>query len=178
MDKDRITLAWELRRDLHAWLTESPSAVMAEIFAAFPDRNQSTLRKAINRMRKDGDIGMLGRRGIEGSYSAITASIKPVSAVRANLIIGGLKSVQKMNANNKARHDEARDKARHVARTARRAEQRRKRAERRAENASHHVEQIAPGHTRYHCGHTAPAPDSRGQGSVRRQVYIDCSHNY
>ncbi len=98
MKNDRIQAAWELRRDIHTWLVANPHSVMAEIFQAFADRNHETVRKAVIRMRYDGDVAMLGRRGLEGRYTALSRAIKPVAMVRQKLADGGRSTIAKAMA--------------------------------------------------------------------------------
>jgi hypothetical protein len=99
-EKDRITLAWELRRDIHAWLMAKSRATMPEIFDAFSEINHETVRKAVYRMRTDGDVALIARNRIcnAGVYAAITPRIKSEEAKRQALAKGALKMREKAAA--------------------------------------------------------------------------------
>lgn len=83
--EDRITKAYNLRRDIHSFLSANPHSTVDDVFAALPDCKHETLRKSIYRMRRDGDVQMIGTRSKPGRLSALTKSIKPESETRAKL---------------------------------------------------------------------------------------------
>lgn len=70
MAADRMTKAAALRLAIYRWLQDNPFAVMAEIFGAFPNIANETVRKAVIRMRKNDSVIMMGGRGKEGQYNA------------------------------------------------------------------------------------------------------------
>lgn len=167
IEKDRITLAWELRRDIHAWLTANSRAVMVEIFEAFSHRKRETVRKAVIRMRTDGDVAMVGQRRAcnEGIYAAITTAIKPESKKREGLARG-------------ARSNQ------HLAAAASRKPITQKERQRRDSQAAKKappapVAAAEPWRT-VHIGgqmHASQA-GSGGQGALRRPVTISCSWDF
>ncbi len=170
MEKDRITLAWELRHDIHAFLAENPMAIMQEIFAQFPHRKTETVRKAVLRMRADGDVCMLGRRGLEGSYSAVTAAIKSVEYSRARLSESGRK-----NQPFAARATRTPRKSAEM----KRLEQALVKVEEREEKTSHVDNKVYDVYVNGKLEHKAGANPSvtknqRGQGAVRARVYVNC----
>lgn len=173
-EKDRITLAWELRRDIHAWLKKNPRSMMSEIFAAFAHRKCETVRKAVIRLRYDGDAAMVGRRKVcnQGVYSSITPRIKGEDKKREALAAGARKS-QPMAAA-ACRKDITLKSAAAQRRLAGKA---RKEAERTEEKARREAAAAEPWRT-VHVGgqlHASQA-GSGGQGAVRERVYANCFH--
>lgn len=167
---DRLQRAWELRRVIHAWLLEHVASSMDEIQRAFPDRIPDTLRNSVAKLRRDGDVVMVNGRANVGRYSAVTREITPVSVIRQRLSEVGKKSVLIA-------------RAAHVENAVqRRAERERKRSEKAAEPAAPKpreysggkVDPARPWVTVHREGDTAPARDSRGQGSARTRVYVNC----
>lgn len=88
MKNDRIHKAWVLRNSIHQFLIANPHSNIVEIFAAFPEHYPETVRKAVIRLRKDGDACMVGRRGTVGIFTAVTKSIKPEEDKRKALANG------------------------------------------------------------------------------------------
>jgi hypothetical protein len=70
MASERMTRAAALRLAIYRWLQDNPFAVMAEIFGAFPDTRNETVRKAVIAMRKNDSVIMMGGKGKEGQYNA------------------------------------------------------------------------------------------------------------
>ena len=93
-DKDRITLAWELRRDIHAWLKRHVRASLPEIIRAFSTINRETVRKAIYRMRLDGDVELIERTAHcnTGIYAVVTPLVKSELSKRNALAKGAYKA--------------------------------------------------------------------------------------
>lgn len=91
---DRIHVAWELRRDLHAFLVTNGRSSILEIFVAFPSVHRETVRKTVNRLRKDDDCYMTRDRGRAGVFAAVTANIKPESFTREKLTTAGMSKFQ------------------------------------------------------------------------------------
>lgn len=168
-DKDRITLAWELRRDLHAWLQQNPRAVMVEIIDAFAERKAETVRK-------DGDIAMLGSRGAVGHYSAISDKIKPIAVRRARLAIGGLKTVCALNEKNLDRNaiDRARINLLRAIRKAREAEPLASEPKPDAGKPAKPINEWVGGSIKHVGGSLPPGSAQRGQGAVRQPVTVNC----
>ena len=172
--KDRITLAWELRRDIHAFLADNPMAIMQEIFAQFSHRKTETVRKAVLRMRSDGDVCMLGKRGHEGAYSAVTESIKPMSYTRSRLSEGGRKN-QPIAA--RATRPPRKKKEMKLLETALAAAQ--DRDDERAANDRTTYDVYVGGKLQHKAG-SVPSitQNQRGQGALRRRVYVNCFTNF
>ena len=82
---DRIDRAHALRASIHAHVLAHPRCTMAAIHAAHPGENPHTVRRAIQRMRTDGDIAVLGRSGSVCLYTALTAAVRPAATTRARL---------------------------------------------------------------------------------------------
>jgi len=96
--QDRISKAWALRNAIHTWLKGEGVATVVEAFAAFPEWHPETVRKALQRLRSDGDAMMTGRRGMIGSYRAVTEHIRPEAEKRARLAAGAQISHDKARA--------------------------------------------------------------------------------
>ena len=75
----RITEAWQLRHDLHAWLKDHPNATMAEWCAAFPAVKIDTMRKTVRRLKTDLNVVMVKGRANRGQYRIVTDQIRPLS---------------------------------------------------------------------------------------------------
>lgn len=74
----RITEAWKLRQDLHAWLKNHPGSTMAEWCAAFPAIKIDTMRKAVLRLKADLNVVMTMGRAHRGQYRIATEQIRPL----------------------------------------------------------------------------------------------------
>lgn len=188
---DRIHRAWLLRQRIHAWFLDHPRSSLPEVFAAMPDINPDTLRAALDRMRRDGDMAMVsGARGRAGLYAAVTAAIRPESETRtrlknpakpANLYNAIAKARADLKALERARREDER-RARHAqrndARILERIKAREEKAREQAMIEQSGTIQIAPGHIRHRSMARAGDASSGGQGAVRARVTINCSHNY
>lgn len=176
-DKDRITLAWELRRDIHAWLVANPFAVMAEIFEAFAHRNRETVRKAVLRMRADGDVAMVGRNKLnnEGIYSATSAAVKSPESVRKRLAAGADKGRETLAARRAvlkaariaaALDGKAANECRRKAESAARQESESDKLPKKPEWVGGSIKHIG--------GSLPPVANQRGQGAARQPVTVNC----
>lgn len=101
--KDRLTLAWELRRNVHAWILANPGASMPEIKAAFGRVNAETVRAVVRRMVDAGEIGTNGVSGHGVRYHAATLAIAPQDVVRDKMRAIGNSSAPRLAALNKNR---------------------------------------------------------------------------
>lgn len=72
----RITEAWKLRHDLHAWLKNHPGSTMAEWCAAFPAIKIDTMRKAVLRLKADLNVAMTKGRANQGRYRIATDQVR------------------------------------------------------------------------------------------------------
>lgn len=171
---NRIQTAWQLRHDVHQWLKAHIGSDMAAISAAFPEVHRDTMRNTVARLRRDLNVVMINGIGNVAHYSACTAEIKPLEHTIERLREGGRKNVK--NAHTawvKSRSGNPKRK-----RAAQQAEPKPAPVvEPKAAPSGPHIEIIAPGYIRVHpCAH--PIRDQRGQGALRRDVTINCSHNY
>lgn len=165
--RDRLTRAWELRRDVHAFLTANIGSTLAEIFAAFPGVHRETMRQVVKKLCKDLDAVVVKRRGNVGSYSAASREIRPLEETRANLRESGRRNVKIAHAGFMA--------ARRGKRAAQPAPEHAKHVK--TETPRYRGPQIdpeRPWRTTHECGDTEPSRDSRGQGAVRQKVSVNC----
>jgi predicted ArsR family transcriptional regulator len=112
--KDRITLAWETRRDIHAFVVKHGRVSMEQIFADFTERKLETVRKSVIRLRKSGDVGMYlvqpecgGRAGV---YYAITSAIRPEAETRKAMSDGAHKTLSNLRNWNKRQSEQKKPK--------------------------------------------------------------------
>lgn len=178
--RDRITAAWELRRDIHAWLKLNIGAEMDEIINAFPTFNRDTLRNSVAKLRRDLDVVMIKGKANVGRYSAVSREIVPVSVTRERMAIGG--RITQPSAN--LAWQTAAARRRETRMTEALAKKAAAKAAREAERAAqddaplrHNGPRIDPERpwvTIHREGDTAPATDSRGQGAARPVVSVNC----
>ncbi|KVW92624.1 hypothetical protein ABW22_15705 [Thiobacillus denitrificans] len=88
---DRIARAWLLRSELHGFIAAHPGSSMAAIAAAFSGRNLVTLRKAVRRLCRDGDVEMRGG-STAARYHARASQPTAECTVRDKLRESGRKS--------------------------------------------------------------------------------------
>lgn len=170
---NRIHIAWQMRHDLHQWLKSHIGSSMDEIAFAFPDVRRDTLRNTIKRLRADLNVVMVNGPGNIGRYSAVTAEIQPLAHTIDRLREAGRRNVKhalagwinKSNGKPKRQIATAPRPPRPVALKIISAP------------GGPHIETIAPGHIRYRPG-LRPISNQGGQGALRRDVTINCSHSY
>lgn len=155
----RLEQSAALRLAIWQWLTANPVATMQDILEALPEYNAGTVRKNVQNMRKNFNIGIVRCRGSLCRYSA--TAIAPNTAAHSR---------EKMRTSAITPEEKA---ARAAARKARKAAAKQATidAARRAQD------QDAPILSRY--VHTpGQHRPSGGQGAVRARVYPNCHQNY
>jgi len=112
--KDRITMAWEQRRDIHAFIVKHGRVSMEQIFSAFHGRKLETVRKSVIRLRSSGDVGMYlvqpecgGRVGV---YYAIAEVIRPEAETRKAMSDGAHKTLSNLRNWNKRQSEQKKPK--------------------------------------------------------------------
>lgn len=87
-NRDRIALAWQVRRDIHALVVANPMIRMESILHAFSGLPINTVRKHVAALVKKGNLTL---HGVSNSacYSAATAEIYSVDDVREKLRVHG-----------------------------------------------------------------------------------------
>lgn len=105
---DRLDVAWERKRKVHAWLQQHPDSMMGAIGDAFPLEAYDTIRKMIHNLKRDGFISAHGG-GNTTRYSAIGDNIDALREVaRASLSASGTVSANRANANRRRQAEAAR----------------------------------------------------------------------
>lgn len=170
--QDRLTRAWELRRDIHAYLQHNIGSLMEDIVRAFPAVNPYTIKQAVQKLRKDLDVVIVKTRGGGNTwrYSAVSRQVRPLEDVRESLRESGRKLIHHANAGIAATKREA------EARRAAKAEREAQAIEERDRPRGPRIDPERPWRTTHECGDTAPAQDSRGQGALRQKVSANCFH--
>ena len=105
---DRLDVAWERKRKVHAWLQQHPASMMGAIGDAFPLEAYDTIRKMIHNLKRDGFISAHGKLNAM-RYSAIGDNIDALREVaRASLSASGTVSANRTNANRRRQQEAAR----------------------------------------------------------------------
>jgi len=81
---DRLDRAWELRRDVHAWVKANPDCGMREIGAAFGMHPYDTIRRVVSKLNRCGFL-LLCFRSHLSSYRAAGETIEARDAARNKL---------------------------------------------------------------------------------------------
>lgn len=165
--RDRLTRAWELRRDVHAWLKINLGSELHALFAAFDSVSKETLRQVVKKLCKDLDAVMVRAPGNVCRYSAVTLEIRPLEETRARLRECGRRNVGTALAGYKAAHGKPAKAA--AAKPA---------ASTPPRYPGPQIDPERPWRTTHTEGSTAPAPDSRGQGAAREKVSVNCFQLY
>ena len=100
--RDRLDIAWALRRDVHAWIAAHPDAPMPAIKRAFGALNPETVRAVVKRMVRGGRVSVL-RAGTAVLYRVATPFDEPVDAARAKIRACGIAVGLLQGARNRAR---------------------------------------------------------------------------
>lgn len=104
---DRLDVAWERKRRVHAWLQQHPCSMMGDIGDAFPLEAYDTIRKMIHNLKRDGYIVAHGG-GNTTRYSAIGDNIDALrDLARAHLSASGTASANRTNANRRRQAEAA-----------------------------------------------------------------------
>jgi hypothetical protein len=84
---DRITIAYRLRLDIHAYIKANEGCTIKDVIDALPDRNVETVRQSVYRLRKDEEIVTNEVPGMAGRHicRTLTDKIEPESAMRKRL---------------------------------------------------------------------------------------------
>lgn len=81
---DRLFTAWEMRRDVHAWIAANPDCSMPEIKRNFIEVNPETVRWVVKRLRLAGLVV-----NEDNCYRVLRAFDQPADAARERLRDGG-----------------------------------------------------------------------------------------
>lgn len=81
---DRLDRAWELRRDVHAWVKAHPDCGMREIGAAFGGHPYDTIRRVVSKMNRSGCLMMCVASQMS-IYRAVGEMIEARDAARNEL---------------------------------------------------------------------------------------------
>lgn len=125
--------------------------------ARWPETDPNTVRGAVANMLAKRELGATGIER-DRNYIALVETTISADAVRDEYL------------NRKAQYREKARKDRKPATASRKAKP--------GESEQATVKQISAGRTRYSCGHTKPAQDSRGQGCLRGPASISLNQIY
>lgn len=171
MTDDRFHRAWLLRRDLHALIAGQPGICTGSILAAFADRPGETVRKALFRMRADGDISAERKGGPTMRYFAERDEVRPESDSRAAKAAGALRG--RLRNSSLSAEDKLIRRALVACQNLMRA-RRACRVDARQKPAPHDPAR-EPWRTVHRGGSTPPIQNQGGQGALRHRVTINCS---
>ncbi len=100
--RDRLVVAWERRRDVHAWISDNPGATMSAIKQAFPRIQAEAVRGVVRRLCSSRFV-----RVEHAHYWVAVNFDQPVSAARDRLRAVGLAAAPALADANKTRERRA-----------------------------------------------------------------------
>ncbi len=100
--RDRLVVAWERRRDVHAWISDNPGAAMPAIKRAFQHMQAEAVRGVVRQLCAIGCVHVE-----HAIYWSIGNFDQPVTAARDSLRAVGLAAAPALACANKTRERRA-----------------------------------------------------------------------
>lgn len=156
------------------WLHQHPGAFMAEIEDGLPQFERLHLRGSVASMVRLREISAEGELKMR-QFTAVATITTSAEAMLSGKRIRSRKAYCRRVGKTL---DQVHGRESPEAKAARVAGKRAAKEAERAEESEDPVQMIEPWRTRYRCGHTKPAQESRGQGCVRERTTINCHQLY